>query len=326
MKLCFSVPESAARTSGNRVTAARYARIARALGLSVVREPSRADVLVALHARKGARALLDFAQRFPDRPRILVLTGTDVYPRLDRSRAAQRALELATRIIALEPGARMALPPRWRKKCVVIQQSVPRQPLARRVLPGRVLQLAHLRSAKDPLLVARASRGLSGLQVRHWGAALSSAWARRAQREMQRSTHYHWFGECSAARAWRELSRAWLFVLPSRVEGSSRALAEALVMGVPILASDAAGNVGTLGRSYPGLFAVGDARALRRLLQRCLSDASWFERLRRAGKVRARQHSYDRELAAWRQLLAPWRATSRNKKTPRGHRGREGQA
>lgn len=322
MKLCIVTPESAARTSGNQVTAARYARIAREVGAQVVRDPSRADVLLALHARKSAHALLDFAQRYPERPRILVLTGTDVYPRLDPSPAAQRALELSTSIVALEPGARQALPPRWRAKCVVIYQSVPNPKRARRVVPGRVVQLAHLRSVKDPLRVARATRGLAGVELRHWGAALSPSWERLARAEMQRSPQYRWFGECTPARAWRELSRAWLFVLPSRVEGSSRALAEALVMGVPVLASAAPGNRGTLGSNYPGLFAVADTRGLRRLLQRCLNDPAWLQRLQRACAKRASQHSYARELQAWRRL---WKRVL-NKKIPRGHRGREGQA
>jgi len=40
-------------------------------------------------------------------------------------------------------------------------------------------------------------------------------------------------------------------------------LSEAIVAGVPVLASRIAGNIGILGQRYPGLFRVGDARELR---------------------------------------------------------------
>jgi hypothetical protein len=52
------------------------------------------------------------------------------------------------------------------------------------------------------------------------------------------------------------------------------------------------GNVGMLGRRYPGYFALGDERALARLMARAGREPEFYRRLRRA-------------LAARRALFAP---------------------
>ena len=92
-------------------------------------------------------------------------------------------------------------------------------------------------------------------------------------------------------------------MLASRLEGGANALGEAAVLGVPILASRVPGNVGLLGARHPGLFAFGDTRALRRLLLRAESDASFRARLARASRRIAPLFRPARETAAWRALL-----------------------
>ena len=62
-------------------------------------------------------------------------------------------------------------------------------------------------------------------------------------------------------------------VLSSRSEGGANVISEAIVAGVPILASRMDGNVGLLGADYPGYFPVGDTQALARLLWRIEADA-----------------------------------------------------
>ncbi|MBK7643908.1 MAG: glycosyltransferase [Planctomycetes bacterium] len=94
-----------------------------------------------------------------------------------------------------------------------------------------------------------------------------------------------------------------MFVLSSRSEGGSMALAEAMVQGVPVLASRIEANLAMLGSTHPGLFPLGDTRALRTLLLRCERDAHFRERLARAGAARARLFDPARERAAWRELL-----------------------
>jgi glycosyltransferase involved in cell wall biosynthesis len=57
-------------------------------------------------------------------------------------------------------------------------------------------------------------------------------------------------------------------------------ICEAARIGVPVLASRVPGNVGMLGRDYPGYFPLFDDRALARLIERCRTDASFYKRLR----------------------------------------------
>ena len=92
-------------------------------------------------------------------------------------------------------------------------------------------------------------------------------------------------------------------MLSSRLEGGANAIGEAATLGVPILASRVPGNVGLLGARHPGLFAFGDARALRRLLLRAESDAIFCARLASASRRIAPRFRPARETAAWRALL-----------------------
>jgi glycosyltransferase involved in cell wall biosynthesis len=136
---------------------------------------------------------------------------------------------------------------------------------------------------------------------------------------MRRNPAYRWRGERSHSEVRRELARAWLFVQPSRIEGSSAALIEALCAGVGVLASRATGNLGTLGGSHPGLFAMGDSAALRRLMTRALREPGFVARLERFSRRIAVLHAPVREVQAWQRLL-----DRLQKKEPRGHRGRGG--
>ena len=93
-------------------------------------------------------------------------------------------------------------------------------------------------------------------------------------------------------------------VLSSLSEGGANVISEAIVAGVPILVSRMDGNVGLLGSDYPAYFPVGDTRALARLLRRIEDDAQFVATLRRAIARRAPLFRLEREVAAWRRLLA----------------------
>jgi glycosyltransferase involved in cell wall biosynthesis len=93
-------------------------------------------------------------------------------------------------------------------------------------------------------------------------------------------------------------------VLSSISEGGANVISEAVVAGVPVLASRVDGNVGLLGADYSGYFRLGDTRALARLLRRIETDRVFVARLLRAIARRAPLFEPEREIAAWRLLLA----------------------
>ena len=100
---------SADTLRGNGVTARRWAGFIRELGHEVVlaRElgDQECDLLVALHAVKTAQSVQAFRARWPHRPVVVGLAGTDVYGGLE-SAEAQASLAAATRVVALQERAR----------------------------------------------------------------------------------------------------------------------------------------------------------------------------------------------------------------------------
>lgn len=101
------------------------------------------------------------------------------------------------------------------------------------------------------------------------------------------------------------LARAAVFVLPSRFEGMSNALLEALARGRPCVVSDLPENHHTGGDACR-YFPVGDAAALAACLTRVLRSADERVRLGRAARARAERefamdavvHRYERLYAA----------------------------
>lgn len=266
-------------------------------------------MLVALHARKSAAAVRAFHERHPDRPLIVALTGTDLYGDLPRrNRSALASVELADRVIVLQESGRRAVPAGARRKVRVIHQSV--VPPSSLPLPAAdrfdVVVLAHLRAVKDPLRAALAVRSLpddSRVHVTHLGRVLEERLGVRARAETARNPRYEWLGERPRATTLRLLARSRLLVVASRMEGGANVVGEAAVLGVPVLASNIAGNTGLLGARHPGLFDVLDTRGLRELLLRAESDAAFYARLQAASRRIAPLFAPSAERLAWRRLL-----------------------
>ena len=80
------------------------------------------DLLIVLHAKKGATAARRFRTAFPGRRLFVALTGTDVYGNLTDS-SVRATLESADRLIALQPATLKRLKSQLRSKTVVIPQS-----------------------------------------------------------------------------------------------------------------------------------------------------------------------------------------------------------
>jgi hypothetical protein len=125
IKLVTPAPPRA--RTGNRITALRWSKLLRELGHRVSIEErwssSPADLLIALHAEKSADSVRRFAREHSRAPVVVALTGTDVYGELSTSPSALRSLELASRIVVLQPLALERLPERLRPKGRAILQS-----------------------------------------------------------------------------------------------------------------------------------------------------------------------------------------------------------
>ncbi len=305
-------PESRNESAGNAVTAKRWTRLLRSLGYRVsvteeyAGEPCR--LLLALHAGKSAGSIRRFHRLHPELPIVVALTGTDVYRDIRRGGAPRRSLELADRLVLLQPLALEELPGAMWSKAAVIRQSV-RMPWVGRAEHPRtfdVAVLAHLRGVKDPLRAAAAARFLppeSRIRIVHAGMALDPAWSKRARNETRRNPRYVWKGELPRWRAKRLLAGSRLMVLSSRLEGGANVISEASVAGVPILATRIPGTVGLLGAGYPGYFEVGDTRGLARLLTRAETDEGFREGLE--AEIRALAHHFlpSHERGGWKRLL-----------------------
>jgi putative glycosyltransferase (TIGR04348 family) len=311
MRICLVTPAPPRSRKGNRVTALRWARLLRALGHSVevcqAYQQQRCDVLIALHARRSAASVFRFHRQKPALPLVLALTGTDLYGDIHTNPTAQRALQLAWRLVLLQPQGIEELPAELRSRARVIYQSVDlsRPPVAKST-DWTVCVLGHLRPVKDPLRTALAARLLpesSRIQVVQVGSALSRDMARQARAEERSNPRYRWLDELSRWRAMRVLARSRLLVLTSVMEGGANVISEALAMRVPVLSSRISGSIGLLGPDYPGYFPVGDTHALAELLQRAETDEAFYRRLARACARCRRLINPARERRSWERLL-----------------------
>src|SRR6185437_9903016 len=249
MRIVLITPPGPSTRTGNAVAALRWARILRQLGHCVTiaadydGEPF--DAMVAIHAWRSAEAIRRFKMCYPERPLVLQLSGTDIYQYISEDpEPTLRSMELADRLVALNSLAWRAVPKKFRKKLRVIFQSVRKPRVAPK--PSRrhidVSVIGHLRDVKDPLRAAEAARLLlpaSRIRVVHMGRAYSAEWAAKAR--------YLWRDDVPRADVQRLLRRSHAMVLSSRSEGGANVISEAVVGGVPILASRMDGNVGLLG-------------------------------------------------------------------------------
>ncbi|MFO1363294.1 MAG: selenoneine biosynthesis selenosugar synthase SenB [Burkholderiales bacterium] len=304
MRIEIVTPAAASRRTGNRHTAQRYAAFLRGaghrVGVASAWDGGDCDLLLALHALKSHDSIARFHARHPERALVVVLTGTDLYRDIRSSAAARASLAMATRLIALQEQAGRELGPALRAKLRVVYQSArPRRRAAPPTRRFRVCVLGHLRDEKDPFRAAAALAHLPArspvappIEVLQIGDALSAAMEREAHRRMRAEPRYRWIGGVPHARALDWLGRSHLLVVSSRMEGGANVICEAARIGVPVVASRVPGNVGMLGRRYPGYYPLADDRALARLILRAACEPRFYARLAA-------------QLAGRRRLFAP---------------------
>lgn len=290
MNIIIVTPAASSARTGNRRTAMRYAAFLRGAGHRariVTRwDGADCDLMIALHARKSHDSIRRYREAFPARPLVLVLTGTDVYRDIATDADARQSLEDATRLVVLQEDALRQLPRRLRARTRVVVQSAeiaPSHPKPRRVF--RACVIGHLREEKDPFRAAAALEHIDAalpIELVHLGDALAADMAGEANAWMRRDSRYRWLGGVPHARALSWLARSHLLIVSSRMEGGANVICEAALAGTPVLASRISGNIGMLGRDYPGYFRTGDERALARLLLRAQRDPAFYRALARA--------------------------------------------
>ena len=72
------------------------------------------------------------------------------------------------------------------------------------------------------------------------------------------------------------------------MEGGANVLIEAVMSGVPVIASRISGSVGMLGQDYLGYFEVGQALDLAKLIARCRDDSNFLALLKAQCEKRAK--------------------------------------
>ena len=270
MRIALVTPAGPGTRNGNRHTALRWAAFLRAAGhrvsISTQDLSGNADLMLALHARRSHASIRAFPR---EKPLVVALTGTDVYRDIRTSAEARESLELAHRLIVLQPKAAEELPGRLREKVRVVVQSSATT-LRHGPVKGkfRLCVIGHLRAEKDPLrIVAALPYVQADIEVIHLGAALDAKLEPKTL-----DPRYRWLGSVPHARALRWLASSHAMVISSRMEGGANVVCEALRIGVPVLASRISGNVGLLGPGYPGFFPLGDERALAGLITRAATN------------------------------------------------------
>lgn len=264
--------------------------------------------LIALHARRSAPTIARFADACPDRPLVVVLTGTDLYRDIRVDDSARRSLALATHLVVLQEEGLAEMPAAHRAKCRVIYQSAPARKSDVPATRGRrtfdVVLVGHMRAEKDPRTPMRALERLpddSRVRLIHIGRALEEEYRLAAQALQARTwptvQRYVWHGGLSHGATLRRIANADAMVISSVMEGGANVIIEAVNAGVPVLASCIPGNVGMLGREYDGYFPPGDDQALARLLDRASRDCAFLTALQKQCTRRALRFAPAREEA-----------------------------
>lgn len=342
-RIAIITPARAGSRTGNLHTAQRYAGFLRQQGHQVrvgaEWDGAPCDLLIALHALRSHGSVMAYRQAHPGGPLIVVLTGTDLYRDLPDSRRARVSLALADRLVVLQEEGVRAFPAGVRAKARVVYQS---SDTRLRAAPPRdrfrIVVVGHLRGEKDPFRAALALRHVRDpdIELLQVGGALEAGAEATAKALQRRDPRYRWLGSVPHGRALRWIAASHVLVVSSRMEGGANVICEAARIGTPVLASRMSGNVGMLGRDYPGYFRLADEVALARLIRRCRRDKTFLHALKDKLRKRAARFAPAAEgnalaavvreviSAAPRSASAPRGRTSPARRSARSGSGRRG--
>ena len=312
--------------NGNRTSAIRWASFLRKNGhrveINTQYDGSPCDLMIALHAWHAAPAINFYRSCYPHGPLVVALGGTDVNTFLkSEAEVTLGSMEQADALVCLHDQVGEKLPDHLLGKLHVICQSA--KPLASpRKSSMRyfdICVIGHLRQEKDPLRAALAVRMLpeaSRVRLLHLGKAHNDDWARAAIKEQSKNPRYHWLGDVPGWRVRRELAKTWLMALTSSQEGGANVISEAIVAGVPIIASNIPGNTGLLGTDYPGLYPLGDEHALAEMFMQAENDPTFLKRLEKACNALRPKFLPKREADKWNDLITSVASQAQGRRQP----------
>lgn len=266
------------------------------------------DLLIALHAYRSHVSIMQFRSKYPHRPIILILTGTDLYRDMANHSEVLRSMEVADALVVLQSSALESIPPSLQNKAQVIYQSVTVDvPAGVKGFGFQVIVIGHLREEKDPFCTARSLALVpsdSQMHVLHLGKAMNAQMESTARDYSEQQQRYQWIGEVSHSDALKVLSQSHLMVISSRMEGGAHAVSEAIALGIPVVASDIPGNRGLLGEDYPGYYRFGDEAALANLLYRAESVPDFYASLKQHIDARKSLISPERERQSIQEMVS----------------------
>jgi putative glycosyltransferase (TIGR04348 family) len=314
VKIHLVTPAKKNDRNGNRTSALRWAKLLQQQGHKVQVETEYngepVDLLIALHAWRSADAIECYKTLYPHGPLVVALGGTDVNTNLKTDpEVTLKSMHRADALVCLHDLIALELPDELLSKLHVIYQSADRLPQRKkpRSRTFDICVIGNLRPEKDPFRTAMASQLLpakSKIRVFHLGKAANSKWQQIALQFVESCPRYNWKGEVPKWQVRRELSRTRLMVISSNQEGGANVISEALMAGVPIIASNIPGNVGLLGADYPGYFELGDEKALAGLLYRAETDTAFLSLLEHSCAQLALKFTAEFESVAWQSLLS----------------------
>lgn len=264
-------------------------------------------MLIALHAYRSHSSMMEFHKNHPDKPIVLMLTGTDLYRDMAVHAEVVHSMEIADKLIVLQSAALESIPLHLRNKAQVIYQSVSVD-MAPSIASSdfQITVIGHLREEKDPFCIARSLPFIpadSKISVLHLGMAMNAQTERAAMGYNESLERYQWIGEVSHADALKMLSKSRLMVISSRMEGGAHVVSEAIALGIPVIASDIPGNTGLLGDDYLGYYPVGNEAALASLLYRCETVPDFYSALKKQIDLRRDLISPQREKQSIQELM-----------------------
>jgi putative glycosyltransferase (TIGR04348 family) len=294
------------------MTALRWQGFLEELGYSVGVTESwsggDAGLLIALHAYRSHQSIVEFKKKYPNRPIVLILTGTDLYRDMENHGEVIQSMEMADQLITLQSSALDSIPASLRYKAQVIYQSVEidiNNSLTKEDFLVSII--GHLREEKDPFCIARSLPLLpadSKITVRHLGQAMNSEMKDLARHFNATIDRYQWIGEVSHADALRMISQSRLMVISSRMEGGAHVVSEAIALGIPVIASDIPGNRGLLGEDYPAYYPVANESALANLLYRSETMPTFYASLQKYIDLRKELIKPAREKQSIQELVS----------------------